>query len=587
MAGARARLYARLACGAVALCHCSRGDAPSPSQAPHDVALAAASTRPPEPATSATLDPGSRGLPNPIAYIPPQCFTKMDDGSGGRPRNPCYVCHLHSEPPNYADDGNLQVVWAFPGAARDNPWTNLFVPPVLHARHQSDEEILSYVRQSNYFDAAGGIALADRLRDVRDGWDLNHDGHWDGFVPDVWFRFDDRGFDHRPDGSPSGWRAFAYYPFPGTFFPTNGSADDVLVRLDPVLQQDETGRIDPRIYALNLAVVEALVRRADVRIDETDETAVGVDLDLDGKLGRARRIAFDGGDGRGSTRMRYVGRARDDKDFPIAPGLFPLRTEFFHSVRYLDVVPGETAGAEPRVVMAPRMKELRYAKKVRWLGYAALKGHAAAEAIEQRDAHDGTVQVYSEFERGIANGQGWIYQGFIEDADGALRPQTFEESVYCVGCHGGIGAPTDGIFSFPRRLAGTAPVPRDGWFHWSQHDLRGLPEPKRRDGTYEYTRYLAENHAGDELRENAEVVTRFFDEHGALRPGAVTRLHGDIATLLLPSAARALDLDRAYQAIVAEQSFVKGRDAVLAATDHVYAHPPVGEKTGVDVAVGR
>ena len=190
--------------------------------------------------------------------------------------------------------------------------------------------------------------------------------------------------------------------------------------------------------------------------------------------------------------------------------------------------------------MAPRMKELRYAKKVRWLGYVALRGHAAAETIAQNDARDGTLQIFTEFERGVPNDQGWVYQGFIEDKGGALRPQTFEESVPCAGCHGGIGATTDGTFSFARKLAGAPSADGkeaiDGWFHWSKRGLRGLPEPRRRDGTYEYTRYLAENGAGDELRENGEVLARFFDANGALRPAAVARLHADISTLLLPSA---------------------------------------------------
>jgi hypothetical protein len=495
----------------------------------------------------------------------------MADPRDGAVRNPCYACHVRSEPPNYVDDARLQREWAFPRAARDNPWTNLFSPAIARAAAVGDDAILAYVRASNYFDDRGGIALAETLAVVPADWDLNHDGRWGGYVPDVFYRFDARGFDHRPDGAPSGWRAFAYYPFLGTFFPTNGSADDVLIRLDPVLQQDPAGRYDERTYALNLAIVESLVKGEDVPIDATDERAFGVDLDLDGSMGRATRVAYDRGDGTGATRMRYVGRARDDRQFPIAPGLFPLRTEFFHSVRYLDV------SADRHVAMAARMKELRYAKKVRWMGYTALKGHAAAEAIEQRDSPEGTVEIYSEGERGVPNGLGWVYQGFIEDRTGALRPQTFEESVFCAGCHGGIGATRDGVFSFARKL---------GWFHWSQHDLRGLAEPRRRDGSYEFTRYLTENGAGDELRENAEVRAIFFDERGALREDAVARLHRDIATLLLPSAGRALDLDRAYKAVVEEQSFVRGRDAVLAPAVNVYEHPPLGEKTGVEVAIG-
>ena len=61
------------------------------------------------------------------------------------------------------------------------------------------------------------------------------------------------------------------------------------------------------------------------------------------------------------------------------------------------------------------------------------------------------------------------------------------------------------------------------------------------------------------------MLARFFDDRGRLRPAEIARLHADIGTLLLPSPERAIDLDRAYQAIVREQSFVRGRDAVLAA----------------------
>jgi hypothetical protein len=572
----RLALALALVAAAVASCRSPQREAPGSV----DAAAAIAPTR-------ARPSPRSRELPNPIAYIPPQCFTKMVDDRGGPARNPCYACHVGAKPPNYVDDSAFQLLWSLPPAARDNPWTNLFSPPFLRAARAADDALLSYVRDSNYFDAHGNIVLAEKLRTVPAEWDLDHDGKWGGYVPDVWFHFDEGGFDHRPDGTPSGWRAFAYYPFLGTFFPTNGSADDVLIRLDPVLQQDAAGKFDARVYALNLAIVESLIKRADVPIIETDEASLGVDLDLDGKLGKVTRVAYDGGDGSGGTRMRYVGRARDDqREFPIAPGLFPLRTELFHSVRYLDVVADE-GGSSNHVAMAARMKELRYAKKVRWLGYVALKGHVRAEAIEQRDARDGTVQIYSEFERGVFNGLGWVYQGFIEDKDGALRPQTFEESVYCVGCHGGIGATTDGVFSFARKLGapGATRAYADGWFHWSRRDLRGLAEPRRADGSYEYTRYLAENGAGDELRENGEVLARFFDDRGVLRQDVVARLHADISTLLLPSPERALDLDRAYRAIVDEQSFVKGRDPVLAPAANVHAHPPIGQPTGIEVAV--
>jgi hypothetical protein len=233
--------------------------------------------------------------------------------------------------------------------------------------------------------------------------------------------------------------------------------------------------------------------------------------------------------------------------------------------------------------MAARMKEVRYAKKFAFFGYDALRGRAAADVREQAKSRDGARHVNWQGERGVDNGQGWIYQGFIEDSDGALRPQSREETTFCAGCHGGIGATTDGIFSFPRKL-GASELSR-GWFHWSQRGLRGLPEPKRTDGRYEYAFYLQEAGAGDELRENREVLGRFFDASGALRADEVRRLHGDIGRLLLPSAARALDLDRAYRAVVEQQGFAHGRDAVLAPTTHVYETAPVGQPTGIVKAV--
>jgi hypothetical protein len=440
---------------------------------------------------------------------------------------------------------------------------------VLHTPHVADDDVLAYVRRSNYFDERG-LTLARTLDRVPDD-SGNGVRKWTGFRPDAWFSFDERGFDRAPDGTPTGWRAFAYYPFLGTFFPTNGSMDDVLIRLDPILRENVDGLYDSRVYEINLAIVEALITRHDVPIDPIDERRLGVDIDLDGAIGRATRVSFGNG-------MHYAGRATREGTWPTAPGLFPLNTEFLHSVRYLDVA---SNGA---IAMAARMKELRYTKKVRWLSGAELARKAAAEAIEQAQSPDGALYFVPEADRGVYNGQGWFLQGFIEAADGALRPQSYEETVACVGCHGGIGATTDSIFSFPRKLSRTTTA--RGWFHWTQHGLGGIPEPRRRDGRYEYSLYLAVNHAGDELRENTEVLTRFFDERGRLRPAETARLHGDIATLLMPSPARAIDLDRADLSFVQEQSFIRGRDAELASTSHIYARAPAGERTGVEKPVG-
>jgi hypothetical protein len=246
-------------------------------------------------------------------------------------------------------------------------------------------------------------------------------------------------------------------------------------------------------------------------------------------------------------------------------------------VRYLDV------GPDGAVTMAARMKEVRYARKARFFPYDVLRAHVAHEAEVTATTPDRTHEVEWLRENGVSNGQGWLFQGFIEDRDGALRPQSIEESTFCEGCHGGIGGTTDGIFSFPRKLGASAAA--GGWFHWSQHGLAGLPEPKRRDGQFEYTLYLREAGAGDELRANDEVMARFFDAKGDLRPAEVAALHADIGRLLLPSPGRALDLDRAYRAVVVEQSYDKGRDAVLAPSTNVLVSPAVGGKTGIAHAV--
>ena len=96
--------------------------------------------------------------------------------------------------------------------------------------------------QSNYEDADGNLILARQLADLPAGWDDNGNGRWDGYVPDAYYHFDTAGFDHAPNGDYTGWRAFAYFPVPGAFMPTNGSTDDVLIRLPAAYQQDAQGQ---------------------------------------------------------------------------------------------------------------------------------------------------------------------------------------------------------------------------------------------------------------------------------------------------------------------------------------------------------
>ncbi|WP_052347772.1 hypothetical protein [Imhoffiella purpurea] len=526
-------------------------------------------------ADESVVDLSDPRIGNLTAYISAQCYTRTEDDSG-RVSNPCFTCHTRGRIPTYLDDHDLQLSYSLPGDALANPWTNLQVDRSARVAAIGDAAILDYVRTDNYRDAQGRPILAETLtRDLPDTWDLDGNGQWDGYVPDAYFDFDEAGFDRTPDGGYSGWRAFGYHPFPGTFWPTNGSTDDVLIRLPAVFQRNADGRFDLSIYRVNLAIVESLVRRRDVRLDPVDEIAVGLDLDDDGILGEATRLVFDWAPLEGRS-MSYAGQAgalQSKGELHLAAGLFPEGTEFLHSVRYIDL---DEAGA---VRLAARMKELRYARKNAWYSYAELKGINDREGAERALDPDILKSVPGDFERGMFT-QGWVYQGFIEDGQGSLRPQSQEETLFCMGCHGGIGATTDTIFSFPRRLG--YETYRHGWFHWSQHGLAGIPEPRLEDGSYEYSRYLEINGAGDEFRANTEVMERFFDADGNLLPERIQALHEDMGTLLLPSAERALTLDKAYRVIVEEQSFIRGRDATVEPPLNVHESLIQNQATGVE-----
>jgi hypothetical protein len=473
----------------------------------------------------------------------------------------------------------LQLAYEFPQAqaGRDvqNPWSNLFRDRSAQLAEISDDAVRRYVSQDNYGYGAGAKQLSERLSQLGPQWDADGNGRWDGYVPEAHFRFDDRGFDRGRDGVATGYRVFAYYPLPGGFLPANGSFDDVLIRLPAAFRSDRAGVTDFAVYELNLAVVEALIRRRDVPIDATDERVHGVDLDGDGVLGVATRARYRYDARNPAGNLQYLGEAGQLQaagDLPMAPGLFPQGTEFLHSVRYLGV---DEQGA---VSAAPRMKELRYARKQRWLSYAQLSDGAQREAKEAALNPDRPEQFAGDAERGLTNATGWVFSGFIEDERGELRPQTHEETLFCMGCHGGLSATEDSIFSFARKLS---QGPAHGYHSLSWGKGAQIPDPLREDGLPEFATYLRLNHEGDGYRSNAEVRERFFDAQGQPREAAFQELARDVGALLLPSAARALALDKAYWLIVREQSFVAGRDAVIAPMQHVLRTVKPDQSTGI------
>jgi hypothetical protein len=526
-----------------------------------------------KPASTAYYGPT---LSNRAAYIPLQCYATTRDESGGRAHNGCFVCHQESRAPNYTDDSGVQSELSFASYATKNRWTNTPTPAAPAVL--SDAKLLEWVRTSNYIAADAGLALTRNLANPIEAWDTDHDGSWGGFVPDCWFRVDESGYDQDPQGKRTGWRAYSHTPVPGMFWPTNGSAGDVFIRLPEPYRLDSKGVANASIYGLNLAIAEAYVKRVAVPIPATDERSLDSDLDGDGVLGTAKSVAFVWPPKQGRP-FHFVGKAAEldaAKDgWPVA-GLYPRGTEFLHSVRYLDVVAGVAR-------MAARLKELRYMRKTKWLSYGQLEQIADAEKREKFRSPDKLKRLFGDAERGVSTGTGWVMQGFIEDVRGELRPQSFEETIACIGCHGGVGATTDSTFSFARKLgAGTF---RDGWYHPSERDLKGVPEPKRADGTGEYAHFLAEVGGGDDFRSNDEVRAKFFRANGRLDPVMAQALARDISVLVMPSAARALALDRAYLGLVQVQNFLLGRDVLVGAAPHVESKVVQNAITGIQSPV--
>jgi len=276
--------------------------------------------------------------------------------------------------------------------------------------------------------------------------------------------------------------------------------------------------------------------------------------------------------------MYYVGRAKAaqiDNALHMAPGLYPEQTEFLHTVRYIDV------DADGSVTMGKRMKELRYGRKAFWNNYAQLSNASRAEIMEKDLFPNRLRTITGNAESGLNTGLGWVYQGFIEDKEGYLRPQTYEETLFCIGCHSGIGAVVDSTFVFPRKF--DAGAQQMGWYHWTQSKtgFKNIPEPTLADGRYEYTLYLEQNGAGDEFRGNDEVMNTFFETNGTLKAAEVEALHGDISRLIIPTAARALGLDKAYKVIVEDQSYVYGRDAHVTPEQNVHQEVTIDLPTGV------
>ncbi|WP_017446041.1 hypothetical protein [Gayadomonas joobiniege] len=514
---------------------------------------------------------------NEAAYIPAQCYTKTKNEKGGA-SNPCYVCHGAGKRPNFFNGTDLQMEYGFTAKyGETNRWKNLFRDFSGQIAQISDREMQDYVKQSNYLNADGSIKLAQRLKDLPSEWDANNNGRWDGFMPDVYFNFDELGFDRDLNNKYTGWRVFAYAPFPGAFFPTNGSTDDVLIRLPELYQTDANGIFDKTVYQINLAVVEAMIKEQDIEIPKVDEKKYQVDLDKDGKIATAAKISYRWAPLK-KQMMSYVGQAKtafEQGKINMAAGLYPVNTEFLHTVRYLD------RNADGQMMMSARIKEVRYSKKTAWNNYMQLQNYALSEIKEKHDFPERLRVFEGNSERGLYNGMGWKLQGFIEDKKGELRPQTFEETAFCIGCHSGTSATTDASYAMPRKY--TNQHFKNGWYHWSEKGFKGAPELTYPDGRYEYTTYLQNNPWGDEFRSNEQVYKKFYQADGKANTAMFNHLKNDISVLMEPDPERANLLNKAYLSIVREQSYIWGRQPMLAPAKNVYKFVESGTPTDAKV----
>ncbi len=460
------------------------------------------------------------------AIVPPQCYTKTEGVF-----NPCYVCHQDSIPEreNVMNDRNLQIDYSFSDLGMTNRWDNLKEDRSKRIAEISDEHILDYIRNDNYSDLPSRLQQSEYL----------------GWVPDLENlhlgaeAFDDEGF--AKDGSH--WVAFNYKPFPSTFWPTNGSTDDVMIRLPEHFRVKPDGTYSREIYKANLSILEAAIKGIpSIGSLPIDEKEIDVDLNRDGELSMTIEI---------SAVDHFVGAAAS---LNADTHLYPKGVEFLHSVRYLGI------GRDGEITIPPRMKELRYLKK--WQAYSK-RVYARQYQLDAYDKEAGNLPGYQNLrDRGLDNGNGWSVQGFIEDKDGRLRVNTFEENFFCMGCHNSIGSTIDKTFSFARKIDGAA--------GWSYINLKGMPDaPNKGERIGEIATYLERVGGGSEFRNNDEMLQKWFYPDGRLNKEKVAGAE-DVYELIMPSPERALTLNKAYKTIVEDQDFIFGRDATVIPPQNVY-----------------
>ncbi|AGP82294.1 hypothetical protein I533_11650 [Alteromonas mediterranea MED64] len=460
---------------------------------------------------------------NPESVIPPQCYTKTEGVN-----NPCYACHQSYDSiekrPNQMGDGTLQGNYEFSDVGLTNSWKNLFIDRTSLIAGIDDATIKKYVKEDNYTASLEKDVMPDYMR-IENLSSADNAFDKDGFAKDG-----------------SGWVSYNYKPFPSTFWPTNGSTGDAMIRL-PDDFQTLNGEYNKAIYTLNLSLVEMALKELDtLTVAPVNELVLNIDVNQDGKLTKSVTEI--------SRSSHYLGDARA---VPLAHMLYPEGTEFLHTVRYIGVDEDGT------IYNAPRMKEVRYMKKHMFRSRESL---ASAYYAEAKDKHfEKLPQTRYLGEKGIDNGFGWTINGFIENEQGELRAQHDQELAFCNGCHKTVGSTFDQTFSFARKVPGQA-----GWGYINLKEIEDVPNINEEKG--EFLTYMERVGGGDEFRQNGEMLAKWFDEKGMVKVEEVQRAKS-VYDIITPSPERAYALNKAYLTIVKEQSYLFGRDATLTEATNV------------------
>lgn len=550
-------------------------------------------------------------FPNPYAHIPAQCYTETAGGA----QNACQFCHTdgladrrfgNNAPQGGASAfiGDLTEEYAFAALGHPfvangsiNPWSNTLRPETLRAKlaeigaEPQEWDIAARIRQDNW-----SAAHARRPGDMR-VWDSGAAGDPFRLFPALNpadLPADDDGFVRSAggegalfadaSGAITGWRAINFAPY-GIFTPLTGSVSGIYIRLPQTFMRDAEGRFDLATYAANLELVWR---------------AVSDNLGPDDP-------------------QVYLGAAADAS---VQPGLYPLGTEFAHPLHYVDLAADGSESAPSRFpgARAQRVKEIRYSYKIRRFdpeyGAPTLKEESAPVYVNRAEGW-------------IDNGAGWILAGWIEDSDGALRPQTPSELTQCVGCHSGhmpqpetggyadfqsgVGVTVDSSWALPRKFPGA--------LGWGEMDAMGYrptletggvgatsrPDPYNRSmAKGEFAHFLetvvgvslygdmpasVEAYLAERVRaargysadwpaldtESAETYLASQKQRAALlreltANGGHLDADGNLAGVFLyPAADAALEAARRYGMVVASQSYDVGKD-VFAETPVTYRY---------------